>query len=193
MGYAVAARRDVASAGAAGSRSPTTDPARRTAASHRLALDERQPQPSFRLVAFGRLRVQIPQHLCNFFLDFYDRLGPFELVLGARQRSAKLGVLATEWINDLRLPAALCRGQPAQYTSLAQLAPGIDVRGVQALAAQQSALLASARLLVLSQDAGLVLGTELPTCCSLRYFRVGGHGPGIRFHLIQNFSPHSVI
>ncbi len=149
----------------------------------------------FDLVAFGRLRVQILQDLRNFFLDLDDRLGALQLVLGTRQCAAKLGILATERLTTLGFLPRSCRGQPAQYTSLAQLAPGIDRRRIQALAPQQRALLAfGVGLLVLSQDAGLVLGTELPARCSLQALpELSSAVRGIRFHVIRNFSPHSVI
>jgi len=94
-------------------------------------------------------------------LDLDDRFRSLQLLLGPGKLAAQLHHLATERVDDLRLATALCRGQRRQYTSIALLAPGINVRPVQPFAAKQRTSLASARLLVLGENARLVFSSKL--------------------------------
>ena len=146
---------------ACGSGSPAACPAAHTPASSTSPLGGRRSRRRSllrRRLGVRALGEQLQERMC-FSRDVQRQPGPFQLGL-------KLGVAATQPLElDLLGGPARLAGpgrQPLQRRRIALLAPLGDVRGGQALPAQQRATLgrASRQLVVLGEDRGLVLSRE---------------------------------
>lgn len=114
-------------------------------------------------------------------MDLVDGLGLGELtaqalvVLGERRHEPRFGN------RRVGLAPTLLRLQRRKFGSLALLAPGGEIGGIDALAAQQRPDLAGlGAALSFGQDASPLAGGELPPLCRGGHLRVGRRRDGCR-------------
>src|ERR1035437_3700286 len=126
------------------------------------------------------VRNRVAQQRSHFFLNFDDQLGVLQLLGQTGNDGFLLAVLLDQW-TDNYLGAALLGSKGVELSLFSLPSPGAQMRGVEALAAQQGAHRADILGGIgLVKNRALILGAETATMRTSNHFRIGNQRPGGR-------------